>query len=48
VNESTVGQALASVIGWAHANGIDPENALRAQARKMIAEILAKEQSGSR
>ncbi len=48
VNESTVGQALASVIGWAHASGIDPENALRAQARKMIAEILAKEQSGSR
>lgn len=48
VNEGTVGQALASVIGWAYANGIDPENALRAQARKMIAEILAKEQSGSR
>ena len=47
-NESAVGAALASVIGWAHANGIDPENALRAQARKMIAEILAKEQSGSR
>ena len=48
VNESAVGEMLASVIGWAHANGIDPENALRAQARKMIAEILAKEQSGSR
>jgi XTP/dITP diphosphohydrolase len=48
VNESSVGAALASVIGWAHANGIDPENALRAQARKMIAEILVKEQSGSR
>ena len=47
-NESAVGEMLASVIGWAHANGIDPENALRAQARKMIAEILAKEQSGSR
>ena len=48
VNESSVGAALASVIGWAYANGIDPENALRAQARKMIAEILVKEQSGSR
>jgi len=48
VNESSVGAALASVIAWAHANGIDPENALRAQARKMIAEILVKEQSGSR
>lgn len=47
-DESSVGQALASVIGWAHANGIDPENALRAQARKMIAEILAKEQSGNK
>lgn len=44
-DESSVGQALASVIGWAHIHGIDPENALRAQARKMIAEIQAKEQS---
>jgi len=48
VNESSVGQVLASVIGWAHANGIDPENALRAQARKMIAEILVKEQSANK
>jgi XTP/dITP diphosphohydrolase len=48
VNESSVGQALASVIGWAHANGIDPESALRAQARKMIAEILVKEQSANK
>jgi len=47
-SENSVGQALAAVIGWAHANGIDPENALRAQARKMIAEILAKEQSGTK
>jgi XTP/dITP diphosphohydrolase len=47
-DESSVGQALASVIGWAHANGIDPENALRAQARKMIAEILVKEQSANK
>jgi len=48
VNESSVGQALASVIVWAHANGIDPESALRAQARKMIAEILVKEQSANK
>ena len=48
VNESSVGQVLASVIGWAHSNGIDPENALRAQARKMIAEILVKEQSANK
>jgi len=48
VNESSVGQVLASVIGWAHANGIDPESALRAQARKMIAEILVKEQSANK
>jgi len=47
-SENSVGQALAAVIGWAHANGIDPENALRAQARKMIAEILVKEQSGTK
>jgi len=48
VNESSVGQVLASVIGWAHANGIDPESALRAQARKMIAEVLVKEQSANK
>jgi len=47
-SENSVGRALAAVIGWAHANGIDPENALRAQARKMIAEILVKEQSGTK
>jgi XTP/dITP diphosphohydrolase len=45
-NES-VGEALASVIAWAHANGIDPENALRAQARKMIEAIQSQENSGS-
>jgi XTP/dITP diphosphohydrolase len=27
------------VIAWAHDNGIDPENALRAKAREMIREI---------
>ena len=44
VNEKSVGEALASVIGWAHENGIDPENALRAQAREMIRQIQAAEQ----
>jgi XTP/dITP diphosphohydrolase len=46
VNEKSVGEALASVIGWAHENGIDPENALRAQAREMIRQIQAAEQQG--
>jgi XTP/dITP diphosphohydrolase len=44
--EKSVGEALASVIGWAHENGIDPENALRAQAREMIRHIQAAEQQG--
>ena len=41
--EKSVGEALASVIAWAHENGIDPENALRAQAREMIRQIQASE-----
>jgi XTP/dITP diphosphohydrolase len=41
--EDSVGEALASVIAWAHENGIDPESALRAKARAMIAEILMQE-----
>ena len=41
--EKSVGDALASVIAWAHENGVDPENALRAKAREMIREIEAKE-----
>ena len=41
--EKSVGEALASVISWAHENGIDPENALRAQARAMIRQIQASE-----
>ncbi|MCX6444870.1 MAG: MazG family protein [Actinobacteria bacterium] len=45
--DEAVGEALASVIAWAHHNGIDPENALRAQARKMIAQIQSQEKSGS-
>ena len=44
--EKSVGEALASVIAWAHENGIDPENALRAQAREMIRQIQAAEQQG--
>jgi XTP/dITP diphosphohydrolase len=46
VSEKSVGEALASVIAWAHENGIDPENALRAQAREMIRQIQAAEQQG--
>lgn len=42
--EDSVGEALASIIAWAHENGIDPENALRAKARAMIAEILLQEE----
>ena len=41
--EKSVGEALASVIAWAHENGIDPESALRAQAREMIRQIQAAE-----
>jgi XTP/dITP diphosphohydrolase len=37
--EESVGNALASIIAWAHENGIDPESALRAKAREMIREI---------
>jgi len=44
--EKLVGEALASVISWAHKNGIDPENALRAQAREMIRQIQAAEKQG--
>ena len=46
VNEKSVGEALASVVAWAHENGSDPENALRAQAREMIRQIQAAEQQG--
>ena len=44
--EKSVGEALASVIAWAHENGIDPESALRAQAREMIRQIQAEEKQG--
>jgi XTP/dITP diphosphohydrolase len=41
--EESIGQALASVIAWAHQHGIDPELALRAQARAVIARIQSTE-----
>jgi XTP/dITP diphosphohydrolase len=41
--QESVGKALAAVIAWAHANEIDPENALRHQARAIIAQIQASE-----
>ncbi len=44
--ERSVGEALASVIAWAHENGIDPESALRAQAREMIRQIQTAEKQG--
>ena len=44
--EKSVGEALASVIAWARENDIDPENALRAQAREMIRQIQASEKQG--
>jgi XTP/dITP diphosphohydrolase len=41
--EDSVGQILASIIAWAHENEIDPELALRAQARAVIARIQSSE-----
>jgi XTP/dITP diphosphohydrolase len=41
--EESVGQALASVIAWAHQHGIDPELALRAEARAVITRIQSAE-----
>ena len=38
-DDEAVGEALASVIAWAHAHGIDPENALRTKARAMITHL---------
>ena len=42
--EESVGQALAAVIAWAYNHEIDPELALRAQARAMIAQMARSEQ----
>ena len=38
-DESSVGQALLAVIAWAHANGIDAETALRAEALKLSEQV---------
>lgn len=43
--EESVGAALASVIAWAYEHGIDPELALRSQARAMIVQLARSEQS---
>ena len=37
--EQAVGEVLLATIAWAMANGVDPEGALRASARALIAEI---------
>ena len=42
--EESVGQALAAVIAWAYSHEIDPELALRSQARAMIAQMARSEQ----
>lgn len=41
--EESVGAALASVIAWAYEHGIDPESALRSQARAMVAQLARSE-----
>ena len=43
--EESVGKALASVIAWAYEHEIDPELALRAQARAMIAQLTRSSQA---
>ena len=42
-NESAVGQALLTVIAWAHANGVDAESALRKEAMRLSQQIAANE-----
>ena len=43
--EESVGKALASVIAWAYSHEIDPELALRAQARTYIEELTRSSQA---
>ncbi|CAN2173392.1 nucleoside triphosphate pyrophosphohydrolase [Candidatus Nanopelagicaceae bacterium] len=43
--EESVGQALAAVIAWAYEHEIDPELALRAQARAMIEQLTRSNQA---
>jgi len=40
-DESAVGQALLTVIAWAHANGVDAESALRKEAMSLSQQIAA-------
>ena len=42
-DESAVGQALLTVIAWAHANGVDAESALRKEAMRLSQQIAATE-----
>jgi XTP/dITP diphosphohydrolase len=42
-SEATIGEALAAIIAWAHLHNIDPESALRGQAREMIEKIRQSE-----
>lgn len=42
-DESAVGQALLTVITWAHANGVDAESALRKEAMRLSQQIAASE-----
>jgi XTP/dITP diphosphohydrolase len=41
--EATIGEALAAIIALAHQHNIDPESALRGQAREMIEKIRQSE-----
>lgn len=40
-DESAVGQALLTIIAWAHANGVDAESALRKEAMHLSQQIAA-------
>lgn len=42
-SEGAVGQALLTVIAWAHANGVDAESALRKEAMRLSQQIAATE-----
>ena len=42
-DENGVGEALLTVIAWAHANGIDAESALRKEAMRLSQQIAATE-----
>ena len=42
-DENGVGEALLTVIAWAHSNGIDAESALRKEAMRLSQQIAATE-----